>query len=240
MNRLSPESDPLGCAVTDYLHTSLSKNILVSSDIAEDDVIPSSYLFREHAEMPALEKIALEQCRGKVLDAGAAAGCHALELQRAGLDVTALDISGLCCQAMKERGVRNVVHDDLFEYDGPEYDTLLLLMNGIGIAGTLRGLGQLLDRSFRLLSAGGRIIFDSSDIDYLFSEEDGSKWINLNTPYYGELNYRMQFQQVTGDEFPWLFIDFKTLADMAPGHGFEAKLLARGGHYDYLGILSKI
>lgn len=240
MSSIDELKDPIGHAAVDYLKTSVSKDIEVASDIADEDVIPSSYLFRSFNEMPPLECKALAECRGKILDVGAAAGCHSLELQQLGKDITSLEISRICCRVMKQRGLKNILQQNFFSLNEGVYDTLLLLMNGIGIAGSLNGLGDFFNKSNKLLNKGGRIIFDSSDIRYLYTEDDGSEWVNLNAPYYGELKYKMRFQNVVGDEFPWLFVDFDTLADKAVQHGFKAELFARGDHYDYLGILTKV
>ena len=182
----------------------------MESDIAEDDILPVSYLFGDGEELPKLEKLALKHCRGRILDVGAAAGRHSLILQQQGHDVTALDISALCCQVMEKRGVRKVIAGDFYQHKGEHYDTLLFLMNGIGIAGTVAGLDGFLQQARQLLKPGGQLLFDSSDVDYMYYEEDGSKWLNLNAVYYGELRYRMRFRNITGDEFPWLFIDFDT------------------------------
>jgi predicted TPR repeat methyltransferase len=190
--------------------------------------------------MPQLEQSALKLCEGKVLDIGAAAGCHSLVLQEKGLDVTALEISELCCSVMQKRGIRKVICKDFYRYENDKYDTLLMLMNGIGIAGTIERLDILLKIASSLLNSGGRLLFDSSDIEYLYIEKDGSKWINLNSKYYGELSYSMHYKSIQGKSFPWLFIDFETLAPVARKNGFEPQLFAIGDHYDYLGILKKI
>ena len=240
MNILTNDTDPLGAAVNDYYNTSQDENIVVRSDIAADDSIAVSYLFRNEANMPELEQSALKLCKGKILDIGAAAGCHSLVLQEKGLDVTALEISQLSCSVMQKRGIRKVICNDFFRFKGDNYDTLLMLMNGIGIAGTLTGLDELLKKARSLLTSNGQILFDSSDIEYLYIEEDGSKWINLNSEYYGELMYTMHYKSIQGKSFPWLFIDFETLVPIAQKNGFEPQLFAIGDHYDYLGILRKI
>ena len=239
MNLLSPGNDPLGAAVTDFFSTEISKDIHVFSDIADDDIIPSGYLFRRYAEMPELEKLALEKCQGKILDVGAAAGCHCLELQEMGKSVTALEYSELCCSVMQQRGIKNVCPGNFYSFSANTYDTLLFLMNGIGIAGTIGNLPYFLECAGKLLNKNGRLIFDSSDLIYLFEDDDGSVSIDLNDMYYGELKYRLEFRGISGKEFPWLFIDFSTLAAIAAEKGFRAELVAKGEHYDYLGMLTK-
>jgi precorrin-6B methylase 2 len=239
MKTLPSWIDPLGHAASDYLKTGLSANILVESDIAEVNTIPSAYLFRSKNEMPLPEQKALELCRGKILDIGAGAGCHASYLQGQGLDVTALDNSEMCCEVMSKQGIKNVILADYFGFSGTTYDTLLFLMNGIGIAGTIDELPKFLKKAGELLNKGGQILFDSSDIEYMYREADGSKLINLNSRYYGELMYRMVYKDVEGEPFCWLYIDFQTLKKIAGKYGFEASLILEGTHHDYLARLSK-
>lgn len=239
MGVLNAENDPLGNAIKDYFESGISSDILVQSNIAEDDIIPSSYFFRSFDDMPELEKIALSKCKGTILDVGAAAGCHSLYLQNQGFDVTAIDTSELSCKIMSARGIKNVITEDLFFYSGKNADTILLLMNGIGIAKNLNKLSEFFSVARNILNRGGQIIFDSSDIEYLYHESDGSKLINLNSNYYGELIYTMKYKKFTGPSFEWLFIDYETLIPLALESGFEPSLLATGEHYDYLVALKK-
>lgn len=239
MSTIPPSQDPLGKAVIDFYETENNASIIVESNIAEDDVIPVSYLFRKESELPKLEKTALKHCQGKVLDVGAAAGCHSLILQKNSINVTAIEISEICCKVMEQRGIQQVLNENFFSHRG-KYDTLLCLMNGIGISGTIVGLDKFLNKAYELLNPGGMLIFDSSDIDYMYQEEDGSKWIDLNANYYGEITYQMRYKDIVGESFPWLFIDSDLIQVIAHKHQFEPSILATGDHYDYLGILKKV
>ena len=71
-----------------------------------------------------------------------------------------------------------------------------------------------------------------------FEEEDGSMLIDLAGDYYGEVDFQMQYKDVKGDTFDWLYIDFQTLSLYASECGFKAKLIKEGKHYDYLAKLS--
>ena len=240
MDILYEKNDPLGNAVKDFFETGITADILVESNIAEDDVIPSSYFFRTIDEMPELEKLALSKCRGKILDVGATAGCHSLYLQDQGYDITSIDTSELCCKIMSARGIKKVKKEDIFYFFGEKVDTILLLMNGIGIAGNLEKLKKFFTVAREILNPGGQIIFDSSDIDYLYHDPDGGKLINLNSNYYGELIYTMQYKNFRSPSFEWLFIDYNTLLPLAKETAFEPSLLATGNHYEYLVSLKKI
>lgn len=79
---------------------------------------------------------------------------------------------------------------------------------------------------------------DSSDLRYLFEDEDGSFQIDLNGNYYGEVDFRMQYKQVKGNAFDWLYIDFQTLSLYASQYGFKAEMVEEGEHYDYLAAIT--
>jgi len=232
--------DPLGLALRDYWHGQPDARITVHSSITEAEYIPAAYLFRDQTALPALERIALENCRGNVLDIGAGAGSHALILQGRGLSVTALDHSPLAAEIMRERGVTQVRCAGLFSFQEGGYDTLLMLMNGIGIAGTLQGLDRFLKHARNLLAPGGQILCDSTDILYMFQEADGSVWIDLNGDYYGEVTYQMEYAGARGEPFPWLFVAPEILADHAEAHGYACEIMATDDNDQYLAQLTVV
>lgn len=231
-------NDPFGIAIKEFFEKGKAPQIHVNSNYTEGETIPPSYFFRDEKELPLLEKVALKNCKGKILDIGAAAGCHSLILQKKGFNVTALEKSELAVEVMKKQGIVKVVHTDIFEYNEEQFNTILLLMNGTGIGGTIAGLKTLLTHLKNLLLEGGQILIDSSDIKYLFEEEDGSQWVDLaNNNYYGEMQYEVSFRKTT-DKFNWLFIDFESLQLLANKLGYSCTLLQQGNHYDYLAKLS--
>lgn len=232
-------NDPFGVAILDYFEGNKKASILVNSNITENEKIKVSTLFRTFRSMPEIEKIALDLCSGKILDVGAGSGAHALVLQKQGLDVTALDISPLACDVMHKRGIVNVVNQDIFTFDSDKFDTILFLMNGVGIAGTLDGLDNLLKKLTNLLNKGGKIYLESTDIMYMFVEEDGSMLIDLNGAYYGELQYEIRYDNHTSN-FPWLYIDYGTLETHANEQGFNCELICSRESDQYLACLSKI
>ena len=151
-----------------------------------------------------------------------------------GFDITAIDISPGAVEAMKEQGLTQVQNIGFFDLKGQTFDTILLLMNGIGLSGTLDGYDQFLQNAKTLLSPGGQLIFDTSDIEYLFMEEDGSKMVDLNANYYGEVVYQMEYHGTKSPSFGWLFIDYITLIDHSLDNGFEVELLFDDDRFNYL------
>ena len=235
---LSPNNDPMGAAIRDYQNNGKASRLRVLSSMFDEDEMPVAHLFRTFNQMPRLEQKALSMAKDRVLDIGAGAGCHALALQERGLEVKAIDISPLSCEVMKERGVKNAECVNLFnpQLQG-KYDTLLLLMNGTGIAGKLNRLPMLLNRLKELLAEGGQILIDSSDLKYIYENEDGSMDIDLNAPYYGEVDYQMQYKNVKGEPFDWLYTDPMLLASISKQCGLNCEIVEEGENYDFLARL---
>ncbi len=231
---LTEDKDPMGAAIMDFHKTGKAGKLKVLSPDFDDDEIPVSTLFRKFDDMPEIEKKALELASGKILDVGAGAGCHSLVLKGMGKEVEAIDISPLSVEVMLERGIDARTANILDDSFAGEYDTILMLMNGSGIIGNIGNIGHFFLKARHLLRKGGCILMDSSDLKYLYTDEDGSMLIDLNGYYYGEMRYRMQYRKIRGDEFPWLYIDFSTLAHHAALNGFRAELLLEDGHYGYL------
>lgn len=224
--------DVLGAALTDYNNGITTHKLWVHNEYGPKENMPVNIYFRDMEQMPELEWVALQQCKGRVLDIGAGAGSHALALQQMNQDVTALDISEKATVVMKARGVKNVLAKDFFQLEtetANRYDTLLLLMNGIGLAGTISGLKSFLQKARTLLNPHGQLIFDSSDIAYLY---DGKP--PKSTRYYGEVNYQYAYRRQRSDWFNWLFIDRKTLQKVATAEGWTITLLYEDPWDQYL------
>lgn len=230
-------NDPFGEAIKDYYEKGKAPHLIVNSNYTEGEEIPASWFFRTENKMPVIERLAIKKCFGKVLDVGAAAGCHALILQKKGFNVTALEKSEKAVQVMKNRGIQKVIWDDIYTFSEGKYETILLLMNGAGIGETLAGLEKLLIHLKTLLTEKGQILMDSSDIKYLFKEEDGSMWIDLaNDSYYGEMEYEVKYKKSVS-KFKWLFIDFQELKNIAKKCNLECSLIEKGEHNDFLAQL---
>ena len=237
-NLLTPNKDPMGYAIADYFSKGKAGRLRVFSSQFDEDEIPVDQLFRTFDEMPVLEQKALELAQGKILDCGAGSGCHALALQDMGKEVEAIDISPRSVEVMQKRGIQHAYCVNLFDDNFlHRYDTILMLMNGSGIIGKLENMGAFFAKMKQLLNPGGCIYMDSSDLRYLFEDEDGSFLVDLAGGYYGEIDFQMQYKHVKGETFDWLYVDFQTLSYYAQENGFKAELVQEGEHYDYLACL---
>ena len=235
--------DLFGLAILDYQTNNAPENLITEPTISEEDEMSVAYLFRSFKEMPKLEQKALQLANGKVLDVGCGAGIHSLYLQNEkNLEVHSIDISNNAVAACKLRGLLNVQVQNILEMDSDasdnKYDTVLLLMNGTGIFGTLKNTAQYLQKLKNLLKPNGQILIDSSDIIYMFdADKDGAYEIPANG-YYGELQFTLSYKGEKEHSFPWLYLDYNTLQNAAFANGLQCELVLEGEHYDYLACLT--
>lgn len=211
--------DAFGRAGLDFLKEGHDEFIYVESETMEDDVIPVEHLFRGLEEMPEVEKAALKQCKGKVLDVGGGVGSHSLFLQNKNFDVTMLDICDGLCDVSTKRGVTKVIHGDFFDLDHTvKYDTLIFMMNGIGIGGSFEFLEKTIKKATDLLNPNGVILFDSTDIYFCYEQEDGSVVVPLNIEYSGFVKFRLKYKNQADEWFNWAYYDMDKLEELLPDY----------------------
>lgn len=246
---IDKQEDPMGAAILEAITSRQGicpqkrhkrhELLRVLSPMFEDDELPVSHLLRTLEEMPDIERYAMDMSYGKILDVGAGAGCHSLALQEMGHEVRAIDISPLCCEAMEMRGIKDVQLVDLFDksFSG-HYNTILLLMNGTGIAGRLSRLPLLLDRLKELMADDGQVLIDSSDIKHVYGDENDLADIVPEGRYYGEVEFQMVYKDIRGQQFEWLYVDYDLLATIAKSCGMKCEMILEGAQHDYLARLT--
>ena len=214
--------DLMGRAIWDYYYQENSEDLQTETSISELDDLPVSYLFRNYQEMNALEKKALDLSFGKVLDVGSGAGSHSLYLQNERkLEVTALDISPKSIEICKARGVKNAICEDLLQFSEKDFDTILLLMNGTGIFQSLEHIDQYLQKLKSLVAENGQILIDSTDILYMYDQDEDGGVLVPATGYYGELDFYLHYKGESELPMKWLYLDFDTLENAAIANGFK-------------------
>ena len=229
--------DLFGKALLDFQNGNYSEDITTSTNISDEDVLPLPYLFRDYKDMPKLEQKALKLSKGSVLDVGCGSGSHSIYLQKKGFKVKAIDISKGAIEVSKQRGVLRA--DILNILDEAEtFDTILLLMNGTGIFQELTQVSKYLSHLKSLLNPNGQILIDSSDIKYMYEDEDGGYWMDMNSSYYGELDYFLSYKGEKEAPMKWLYLDFETLKLACETLGLRCELVFEGVHFDYLAKLS--
>ena len=220
--------DLMGRAIWDYYYQENSEDLQTETSISELDDLPVSYLFRDYQEMNALEKKALDLSFGKVLDVGSGAGSHSLYLQNERkLEVTALDISPKSIEVCKARGVKNAICEDLLQFSEKDFDTILLLMNGTGIFQSLEHIDQYLQKLKSLVAENGQILIDSTDILYMYDQDEDGGVLVPATGYYGELDYYLHYKGESELPMKWLYLDFDTLENAAIANGFKIQKIEK-------------
>ncbi|RYY15363.1 MAG: class I SAM-dependent methyltransferase, partial [Chitinophagaceae bacterium] len=225
--------DVFGEALKDQFIKPPAETLWVHNSYDEPEEMPVDIYFRDENEMPELELKALEICRGKVLDVGAGVGSHALILQKRGYDITAIDISAAAVAIMKQRGLKNALEGNILSLNEGKYDTLLFMMNGIGLTGSIPGLKSFLKQVKQLLNPGGQLVFDSSDLSYLYQEVA----FPLNG-YYGEVSFRYEYKSVKGNWFKWIYVDQQTLKTIATALGWDVAIVFEDDQDQYLARLT--
>lgn len=235
---MNTSSDPFEEAFFEYVNGITDTELIVHNNKGDDEIMPVHYFFRKADELPEQEQLALQHCRGRILDIGAGSGCHSLILQERGFDVTGLDIRPGFVEVMKKMGLRQTVLSDIFNYKDQTFDTLIMMMNGIGFCIDFSGLQKFLKHAKTLLNPGGQILLDSSDLLYLYRDDDDSVVLNLNEDYYGEVEYQVAYKGKKGIPFKWLFVDYSNLEFYANEAGFDCEMLFEDENFNYLARLS--
>ena len=230
--------DVFGEAILAHVKEGNSGKIIVENNVGDGYEIPLQYLFREYNEMPEIEKMALAECYGDVLEVGAGAGAHAVCLKKMGRNLMLIDTSPGAVEHLKTEGFETACVD-LFDFTAPKkFDTMLMMMNGIGVVQTVDRFEEFFAKAKLLLKEDGQILCDSADVSYLFEDDNGEIWIDLNADYYGEVEFKMQFENHSTDWFPWLFVDFQTLAYYASKNGFDCECLMVDDNSQFLAKLT--
>lgn len=234
---INKKVDVYGQALADHFYQETTAPLILytNGNLDEEGDMPVPLFFRNPKEFPIQEQIALALCSGKTLDIGAGVGSHSLYLQDQQIDVTALEFNSMACQIMRERGVKKVINEDIFKFEGQTFDTLLFLMNGIGLAQNLAGLRKLLIHLKRLINPGGQILFDSSDVALFYA--DGQEELPKDR-YYGEIDFQYEYKGQKGEPFGWLYIDAISMHKVAEELGWAMQLIDEDDSFQYLARLS--
>lgn len=230
---MTPEPDwetphaPYEQALRDYVAGDLNATLTIHSDLGEHDDLPVNIFFRESPDLFAFEGPALEACRGRVVDLGAGVGAHSLILQHHDIDVTAVEVLPAAVEIMRARGVHDVVHASFHDYEGGPFDTVLMMMNGLGPTETLAGLDSFLGRVPRLMAPGGQILVDGGQASLTVPPAQGTypDWPPRTGDYVGEAWIRLEYQGRIAPPFRELYVDLDTLRRRAELAGYQCSVL---------------
>lgn len=229
-------AEPLAAALLDHHQTGRPRRVEATRADGASFEIETEEYFTLDGTLAALDELALDRCRGRVLDVGAGAGRHALALEARGLEVVAIDVSPLAVSLCRKRGVRDARVCDVMRLDSADvlgqFDTLFFGMQTIGVAGGVETLGRLLERLTSVLHSGGEIIVDSSELRDAWEGDDTD-----TTPGRGEIVLSTRYRGWHGAAFPWLYLSESDLRAVAADAGFEMETLGRVDSGEFLAAL---
>jgi len=231
---------PHGAALLAYFRGDTQAELVIRRDDGLEDRLPVSHFFRPPEQFFPIEVMALERCRGHVLDIGAGTGLHSLVLQSRGLTVIAIDVSSLAVTIMQESGVEDPRWADIFSFDDGPFDTLLMLGHGIGMAQDLAGLDRFLAHARSLVRRGGQVLVHSHDVRKThdprhLAYHDANRRAGR---YIGEIRMRFVFENDVGPMCGWLHVDPETLMRHAERAGWGCDIVLEEESGDYLARLT--
>ncbi len=237
--RRVPPAEPLAVALLDHHRDGRPRRVkALRADGVEFEIETEEY-FTLEGELAELDRQALAQVRGRVLDVGAGAGRHALALQAKGCEVVAIDVSPTCVALCRERGVHDARELDVMTLAGGaseeiaaalgRFDTIFFGMQTLGVAGGVVPLGRLLVGLRRLLLPGGAVIADSSELRAAWEGDETDR-----SPKRGEIVLSTRYRGLRGEPFPWLYLAEEDLALISREAGFELETLGHVSSGEYL------
>lgn len=229
--RVGP-AEPLAAALMDHYQSGRPRRVAATRADGLRFEIETEEYFTLEGTLESLDQLALDRCRGRVLDVGAGAGRHALALQERGLEVVAIDVSPICTELCRARGVREAHLFDVMKLDGAapfgRFDTLLFGMQTVGVAGGVAPLIRLLERLRDVLAPGGEILVDSSELRDPWEGDATDR-----SPERGEIVLSTRYRGWVGEPFPWLYLGPRDLEAVAEAAGFTCEILGEveGGEF---------
>ncbi len=195
-------------------------------------------------QWPRMEREAMKEVRGRVLDLGCGPGRHALYLQSKGHAVVGLDASPTQVALARIRGVQEVYLGNVRRIPAGlgTFDTVLLLGNNLGLAGDVPHMRDFFRRLAPAIRRGGRLVGHS---------QLPGTWSVDHLPYVkrniargrppGLLTLRVRYKGHVGDWFDLLLQSPEDLARIAHQSGWELARVIWGGGYapgDYIAVLA--
>lgn len=232
-----PPLAPFASALAAYAAGESDPGLRLRSSLGEDETLPVGFFFRTPDQWMDFERHAIDLCRGRVLDLGAGAGPHTLALEAMGRSVVAVEGSAEIVRLLRQRGAASVVHADFRHWWRPGFDTVLMLMNGLGPVGTLRGLDRFLAHAPRFLTPDGQILVDGAEA-VIHRPPAPASWPPAGD-YPGEAWIELSHAGRIGRPFRELYLDLETLARRASLADWQTEVAFEDGHGAWLARLTR-
>jgi SAM-dependent methyltransferase len=240
---LKREQDAYGQAMLDFHEGRRGFNPIIERDDGMIDVdFGVHHYFEQRFSAPDRE--ALRLARGRILDVGAGAGRVALDLQKRGHEVVAIDNSPLAVGVMKSRGVKDarVLPFKQIDQRFGAFDALVMWGNNFGLFGRRAGAVAMLKRLRRLTTSGARIIAQTVNI-YETDEPVHLAYHRFNRRrgrMPGELRIRVRYKKQCGPWFDYMMVSPEEMADIADGTGwFLERVISYPDAPFYFGVIER-
>ncbi len=236
--------DAWGAAVeAAYREDQGSGQVVIERDDGNVHVTPIGLLFADPHDWPAAERAALRYARGRVLDVGCGAGRHALELQRRGLDVVAIDTSPECVAVSRARGVRDVRLLGLARLSPTLgcFDTVLLLGNNFGLLESATAARSHLARLSRITTDRARIIATTLD-PYVTERPEHKRYHARNRArgrLGGQIRMRSRFRTLVDPWFDYVYVSPREMDALLKGSGWAVARSFGSADPNYAVVIEK-
>lgn len=219
--------DALGAALLAHLDEGNDAGVhVVERDDGYVTSDPADLYFTDIGEWFAVEKSVPERIRGRVLDIGAGGGRFAVEMQRRGHEVVALDVSPGCLEVCRRQGVAQTFEGtifDLLETDPEPFDTFLLMGHNFGLLVGPEHAPRFLDTLRRLSRPDATIIGTGRD-PLATDDPDNLAYHQRNRDrgrHPGQMVIRVRWRYLATPWFDYWFLPLDELETLAAASGWR-------------------
>ncbi len=185
--------DLFGDALVSYINGNRNKFYFEDKKGKKYEQSISSYIDKKRS-FTKLERKIIFLSHGKILDIGCGTGSFISALMKRG-KVLGIDISSNMIKICKSRGINNVKIKDIFGFKSKnKFDTIVLLDENIGLAGTVKNTKKLLKKLSSLLSSKGQILANVEEVaGNYYIWEARALWNGKYGPWFKWIKFNSSF-----------------------------------------------
>jgi SAM-dependent methyltransferase len=238
---LREQEDAFGRALHDQLE-GRSARVVVERDDGYVETESVDWYFGGLKRWHTAERRALRQVRGRVLDVGAGAGRVALELQKRGHDVVAIDVSPLAVDVCRKRGVRDARVLPLTRIDSSlgRFETVAMFGNNFALVENQKRARWVLRRLRSLTTTEARILavcydpHQTKDSQQLAYHERNRRRGRLS----GQLRLRVRYATYATPWADYLMVSPSELEAIVTGTGWKLDRVLSGEVF-FTGVVTR-